>query len=312
MGEIVIAGAGILDVLVYPVDKSVFETGSRPVKSIRVSTGGDALNEATVLARLGEKPELITLLGEDDAAELIRQHCLKEGISLNLTKSAKGIETGINLVMVQKDGSRSFFTNPESTLRRLSLEHMPEKFPEDARIFCLASMFVSELLGNSQMEMLFKSAENQGLIVCADMTKCKNHETAKEMSSCLSRVDYLFANEEEARMLSEKDKPRDMAETLLAAGAKTVVIKCGSRGCLVKKKNYFCEFPAVPDTACVDTTGAGDAFVAGFLFALSRKWDLSKCARFANACGSLAVESVGSSGSLKSLSQAEERMNQPG
>ncbi len=308
MAEIVIAGAGILDVLVYPVSKTVFETGSEPVRSIRLSTGGDALNEATVLARLGKRPDLITVLGEDDAAALIRSHCAREGISLSLTKSSAAVETGVNIVMIEEDGSRSFFTNPKGTLRLLAPCHMPEQFPEDAGIFCLASMFVSPLLGTQEMAELFQKAGEQGLLVCADMTKCKNHETARELSGVLSRIDYLFANDEEAALLTARETPEAMAEELLRAGAKTVVIKCGGRGCFVKNQEFQWQFPAVPDTRCVDTTGAGDAFVAGFLCALSEGKDLPSCAKWANACGSLAVESVGSGGILRDRRQVQERI----
>ena len=74
--------------------------------------------------------------------------------------------------MIQPDGSRSFFTNPSSSLRRLSLEHIPERFPEDVGIMCLASIFVSPCLGAEQLEIIFKRAKKQGLIVCAGYWRC--------------------------------------------------------------------------------------------------------------------------------------------
>ncbi len=52
--EIIIIGAAIIDILVRPADEAVFRTGSYPAEDIRMSTGADALNEATVLARLGK------------------------------------------------------------------------------------------------------------------------------------------------------------------------------------------------------------------------------------------------------------------
>jgi len=59
---------------------------------------------------------------------------------------------------------------------------------------------------------------------------------------------------------------------------------------------------------CVDTTGAGDSFVAAFLYAKTRGWDAERCARFANAAGSITVEQIGANGAIRSAAQVLERM----
>lgn len=305
--EFVIIGAGILDVMVCPVEKEVFEKGSVPVEQIRVSTGGDALNEATILARLGKKVSLVSVVGADEAGKMIRNHCEKEGICCDYIKEVQGVETGVNIVMVQGDGNRSFFTNPKSSLRSLAPEHIPEKFSEEAGILCLASIFVSPLLGNRELAGLFRRAKEQGLCVCADMTKCKNKETTEDMREALSYIDYLFANEEEAALVTEEREVSQMADKFLKCGVKNVVIKLGSRGCFVKNKELEKQYPAVKAERCVDTTGAGDSFAAGFLCALSEGKDLEECVAFAGACGSLTVEAVGAAAGVKSREQVERR-----
>ena len=75
----VIIGAAILDVLARPVDPSVFEIGSLPAETIALSTGGDAMNEACVLASLGGKTRLVSKLGKDPGAELILARCPDPG-----------------------------------------------------------------------------------------------------------------------------------------------------------------------------------------------------------------------------------------
>lgn len=306
--KIMIIGAGLLDVLVCPVDKEVFEKTSVPVENIRLSTGGDALNEATVLARLGKTPMLVSVVGKDDAGNAVLSHCRKEGISAEYVCSVEDMETSVNIVMIQPDGSRSFFTNPSSSLRRLSLEHIPERFPEDVGIMCLASIFVSPCLGAEQLEIIFKRAKKQGLIVCADMTKCKNHETVEDIGGALSYVDYLFANEEEAALVTGKKEPADMAESFLKCGVGHVIIKMGGRGCFILSEDICEQIPAVPETKCVDTTGAGDSFAGGFLCALSEGKSFRECAIFAGACGSAAVEAVGATSGIVSRAQIEERV----
>ena len=65
--EIVIIGAAIIDVLAYPVNVKVFETGSYSTEDIHMTTGADALNEATILAKKGRRVQLETVIGQDDA-----------------------------------------------------------------------------------------------------------------------------------------------------------------------------------------------------------------------------------------------------
>ena len=120
MCEAVIIGAGIADILLRPVDETVFEKGSCPVESIRMSVGGDALNEATILSRLGHRPLLATKLGADGVADFILGHCAHEGVKVHAARDA-GMDTGINAVLVGPDGERSFITNKNGSLRRLSL-----------------------------------------------------------------------------------------------------------------------------------------------------------------------------------------------
>ena len=122
------------DVLVYPASHEVFAAGSWPAREILLSTGGDGLNEATVLADLGKSPYLCTLLGKDKMGEMVRAHCEARGIRKDFLQYDQDIPTGLNVVLVQENGERSFLTNPASSLRNLKREHIPRQFPEDVGI----------------------------------------------------------------------------------------------------------------------------------------------------------------------------------
>lgn len=313
--RIIVVGAGVVDVLVNPVDASVFEKGSVPVEHIKISTGGDALNESVILARLRKdmgngdpKISFISLVGTDDAGKTILSCCEREGIDTRFVTVDENQESSVNIVMVQKDGNRSFFTNPKSTLRKLSLEHLPEKFPEDAGILCMASIFVSFMLGNQEYAEIFRRAKAQGMTVCADMTKCKNHEKVTDMKETFSQIDYLFANEEEAGMVTGKSDRDEIADEFLKVGVKHVIMKCGGEGCYVCSEDKRQMFPAVPNVECLDTTGAGDTFAGGFLCALAEGKSLEECAKWGNACGSITVEKVGACTGIQNREQVLERL----
>ena len=142
------------------------------------------------------------------------------------------------------------------------------------------------------MASIFSQAKAQGIIVCADMTKRKNGETVEDIAAALQYVDYLIPNEEEAYLVTGADTPETAAFILKQAGVKNIIIKCGKRGCYVLGDTGF-YVPAVSDAVCVDTTGAGDSFAAGFVYGISEGWDLHRCAEFANSCGAKAIARVG-------------------
>ena len=107
MKNIMIIGAAIGDVLVYPASPEVFASGSHPAREILLSTGGDGLNEATVLAGLGKDPYLCTLLGRDQMGELVKAHCQTRGIRQDFLRNEGDIPTGLNVVLFST-GRRDF------------------------------------------------------------------------------------------------------------------------------------------------------------------------------------------------------------
>lgn len=291
--EIVIIGAAIIDVLACPASTEVFETGSYPVEDIHMTTGADALNEAMILAKKGRKVQLETVIGQDDAGRFIQRHCEEAGIRVRDACIRKDEMTGINIVLVEKDGRRSFLTNPCGTLRSLQLEHIQMPFSESAKMICFASIFVFPKIGPMELVKIFSQAKAQGKIVCADMTKCKKGETLEDMAEAFSYIDYLFPNDEEAMLLTGAGSVEEAAEHIKFTGVGNVVIKCGNHGCYVRTDVENCWIAAEENVNCVDTTGAGDSFAAGFLNALLDGKGVIECAKEGNRYGAKAVQHVG-------------------
>ncbi len=289
-----VIGAVVVDVYAAPVDKEIFEKDSVPARYIGMSCGGDALNEAVILSDLGSGSELISLLGDDEAAGTILR-CLKSrGVDSSKITKSRDIVTGMNIVLVDDKGERYFITNPESSLRKLSKEHILPYIDSMGDIVCFASIFVSPMLTISDMEEVFKAVKRKtGRILVADMTTAKNGETVADIEALLRLVDYLIPNEKEAYILTGEKDPKKSASVLLEHGANTVIIKCGKDGCIYKSASEEGEIHAYSDVTVVDTTGAGDSFVAGFVNGLSHGMSLRECCRYGCAVSSMVVEHVG-------------------
>lgn len=306
--EITIIGAAILDVLAGPVNEMVFQTGSQPMETTRLSFGGDALNEAVALSRLGKKVQLISKVGKDEAGDRVIDYVKGCGLSAEGILQEEGLTTGINIVLIDDKGERHFLTNPSGSLRRLDKEDILPNVRTMGEIVSFASMFVSPLLDIPAMEQVFRSIKSQpGRILVADMTKAKNGETLEDIKCLLPYIDYILPNEDEIALLTGILDSRKNAELLVDAGVGCAVIKCGAKGCIIATKATILEVPAYSVEELADTTGAGDCFAAGFLWGLSQGMDIRECGKLACAVASCAVEQVGATEGIVSAEECIQR-----
>jgi len=106
-------------------------------------------------------------------------------------------------------------------------------------------------------------------------------------------------------MLTGKNKKEEIAEELLKRGVKTVAITLGKDGCYIRTKTEKISLPAYK-TKVVDTTGAGDAFAAGFLTGYLRGYDLLNTGKLANAVACMCVSKIGGTEGIRSLKETLE------
>jgi sugar/nucleoside kinase (ribokinase family) len=119
----------------------------------------------------------------------------------------------------------------------------------------------------------------------------------------MPHLDYFIPSLPEAQAITGLSDPHDVANALLKEGPSTIVLKMGSDGCLVlTKAGELIRIPAYQVTA-IDSTGAGDAFAAGFIAGVWLGWSLEKTAQLANAIGALCVTGTGASGGIRSLDE---------
>ncbi|MFQ6074483.1 MAG: carbohydrate kinase family protein, partial [Candidatus Bathyarchaeia archaeon] len=120
------------------------------------------------------------------------------------------------------------------------------------------------------------------------------------LKTLINRSFVLFPNENEVRMLTGKEW-KEGSEILIKKGADIVAVKLGEKGCYVTdgKENYTVKSYRAK---VVDTTGAGDAFCAGFLYGLIKGKDLYTCAKLGNFVASRCINKIGARTGLPKLS----------
>lgn len=172
--DVIIIGASIIDIPAGPVDTSVFQIGSHPVERLTFQTGGDAINEAVVLSHLGADVKLISKIGDDLGGKFVLDYCHKHKVNTDSFIIDPNIDTGVNIVLIEPDGERSFITSRTGSLRQLKPEDINYDLFSEAPILCFASFFVFPYFSPKDYANVFAAAKEHGMILCADMKKCKN------------------------------------------------------------------------------------------------------------------------------------------
>lgn len=306
--EVICVGAALVDIPLCPVSKAVFQTASYPVEQIRMTVGGDALNEAAILSRLGHRAGLLSMVGQDPAGKFILDFCQKNQIAWEGVAVDSQVDTSINIGLVTEDGERTFITNRNGSLWKLEGRHIQTAFLSGAKLLSLGSFFNAPRLDQAALLPIFYKAKEQGILICADMIHPRLGETLMDIETALSLVDYFFPNYEEARLLTGKDTLPEIAQVFLNTGLGHVLIKTGRQGCYFQDRQETFILPAYPGIQAIDTIGAGDNFAAGFLSGLLEGRSHWECALLGNAVASISVQHPGATSGVQSREQVDIRL----
>ena len=300
--RVVCLGNVLVDVLAKPVDRLPKPGSLLPVDRIELSMGGCASNTAIVLARLGVKVDLWGKLGMDDFGDYALKQLKREGVGTAGIKLDKKVSTSATIVVVHSDAQRSFLH---------SMAANDEIGPKDIRFSGLkgashlhvGGYFLFPALDGPRMARILKEARRRAVVTSLDTAWDLSGRWLKTLKPCLPFLDYFMPSEREVKMLLGHTNPAKAARIFKKMGAKNVVVKLGEKGSyLLSELGDEIRVPAFK-AKVVDTTGAGDAFCAGFIKGLSAGTDLKEALRWGNACGAAAVTALGATAGVKSSAQ---------
>ena len=305
--EVLCIGQAVVDCITRGVEDDPFGRGKTRAASITLNLGGDAVNESFVLASLGRKAGLMCAVGDDLAGRFVVNEATRRGLDTAGVSIVTGIATPVANMFVKLDGSRSSVTSAASILPGYvpSADHVRACISEGARIVSFASLFRAPLDQPEVVCSLIRAAHESGAIVCAD-TKIPTFRKMDldDLAPVLPMIDYIFPNETEAAFLTgveertgtseaeSSDDYRKMADTLLRRGIGHVVIKTGEKGCYAASREEHFTVPAL-QVPVVDTTGAGDNLVAGFMHALLAGRSFRECCEAGILTAAASVQHLG-------------------
>lgn len=252
-----------------------------PIGDLAWGSGGSAANVATAMALLGAEVRLLARVGVDPAAEVALRAARGAGVDLALVQRDAALATGLCFAAVSPGGERTFFSARGANVALA---------PAEGALSGIGWLHVGghALLEGVQRETtaaLVAEAVERGVPVSLDLCLPLLRRARGEVLALAPRLASLFAN---ALEMDALDAPEG-AFALLAA-------KLGARGSRLFGR-VCAEAPPFAVEAR-DSTGAGDAYVAGFLVALARGAAPETAARVGNAAGALTASRPGAAGAL--------------
>jgi sugar/nucleoside kinase (ribokinase family) len=302
--EVFCVGNAVADVLARPVDQLAPSGTSQPLEDVVLGPGGNCVNTAIALARLGVSVRAAAAIGNDRFGHFMLDRVRAEGIDDTCLVTISGAKTSTSIVLVETSGERRFL-HLRGASAFFSGQHLDWDKIRGASIFHYASAFALPAFDEACLEPSLKRARELGCLTSINVCWDVRGRWLRLIQPALAHTDFIFPNCDEGRQLTGESEPAAIGSRLRALGVKTVIVKLGAKGCYVESADGAFTSPGFA-VQPVDTTGAGDCFAAGFLAAICRGQSLPAAARYANAAGALATLGLGGADSAPTISQLEE------
>lgn len=309
MKKILCIGSITTDVIVCHVDSLPNPGVLQGVEQVTTHVGGCAANAAIDLGIIGIPSALSCKIGGDNFGEFVRSTAADHGVDTSGVVLDSSLSTTTSIVCVNSSGERSFLYNPGSTSAFVSAD-IPDSLVEKYDIiFVAGAMLLTSFDGQPCADFMAK-CQKMGKFTVLDTAWDFEDIWGPKVLPSLPYLDLFMPSYEEAAKLSGKQDVKEIAEFFKSLGAKNIIIKMGSDGAYFAPEGQEpFSLPVYPGIKPADTTGAGDAFCAGFLAGMSLGWDFKQCGKLANASGAHCVMAVGASSGLKPLDYLVEFIN---
>lgn len=282
-----VVGFGALNVdKLFKVNKIAREDEESFVLGFQEAPGGSAANTIAGLARLGLKTGYIGKVADDHEGKLLLNDFKRGKVDTKGIIIAPTGRSGVATGYVDSKGQRALYVDP-GVNDYLEFEEIGLEYANDAEFLHLTS-FVGVKPFKAQNRLV---KELSKIRVSFDPGEIYARKGLSTLNTLIERSFVVFPNKNEVRLLTGKES-KEGSKVLIKKGASMVAVKLGEKGCYVTdgKENYLVKSY---QTKVVDTTGAGDAFCAGFLYGLIKGKDLYTCAKLGNFVASRCISKIG-------------------
>jgi sugar/nucleoside kinase (ribokinase family) len=290
---VVCLGVHLLDILVKHPEAPVLNPGWQILDDLRITAAGTAAGPAVDLAKLGAQPISMGVIGDDYEGGLMVDLMAGFGCDMSRLVRDPGAPTHISLLFIGPTGERNPIMIRPTGARPLTLDDVDVLHVGGADQ-------MGEFIGEPLVELV-RHARANDTIVTVDVLAEVDEAFRERLAPALAGADYFFPNEGQlAGMTGTEDPGEGVARLREATGVETVVGTLGEEGSLILGAVGEARVPAF-EIDLVDTTGCGDAYVAGFIVGVANGWDAEAAGWLGAAASGLVATGLGSDAGIVDL-----------
>ena len=288
-GRVLVAGDIMTDIVVKPEGPAV--KGSDRRAAISVVDGGSAANQAAWLAASGVPVALFARVGAGDLDVIVRR--LADAGIEPLVAGDRGRQSGRLITLIDPGGERSFYTDRGANLALSYTDLSPHWRTGTGLVVLSGYSFFVPGPRTCVVRMIGAARERKlPIVVDAASAGFLVEWGGRAFLEWSAGVDMIIANQDEAAVITGKSDPHEQLAALVSAYP-IAVVKHGARGSFALKRGAEAVFAEPVPAEPIDTTGAGDAFLAGFVARWRAGGSLGDCLGAGNRLGALAVTQIG-------------------
>lgn len=244
----------------------------RDAAGFELHSGGAPGNVAIGAARLGATVGFLGVVGEDEFGWFIRRRLTLEGVDVSRMRMSDAAQTGLCFITLDATGERSFLHRGGNAHALLAVGDIDPDYVARARAICFSSGVMRSPEGAAAIYALIEAA---GGLICSDPGTFPTHWgdpliLRARLMPALERCHVIKCSSEEILFLADESDPEIGARKLVEIGAELAIVTCGPSGAIWARRDDEGRVSA-PQVQVVDTTGAGDAFMAALLMRLSQE-----------------------------------------
>ena len=255
--------------------------------------GGSAANTMAGLASLGGRGVFEGKVKHDRLGAAFAASLKDIGVRYTTEPAEDGPPTAMCLIAVTPDGERSMNTFLGAA-RELSTQDIDEKEIASAAVLYIEGYLWDAPTAKAACLKAIKDARRAGTKVAFTLSDpFVVGRYREEFLKILGDLDIIFANEDEAKALFEVETFDAVLQAARSTWHGIAALTRSEKGCVIAQGSEVHVVDAWPVERVVDTTGAGDQFAAGFLYALTRGRALAHCGRLATLCAAEVISHYG-------------------
>src|SRR5215469_10248784 len=308
---ITVAGTLVADLVVGPIRGWPSVGKSADVDYVDIVPGGSVANTGMALARLGIPVSACAAVGGDNLGRIVKEF-VGDWATRNAVKVIPSARTTAGLVAVSENSERSFLSAPGACDQfQLTVEELETEISSGSRALHIGYAMILPALDGDPLKKIMHEASRRGILTSLDVTYYDNRPWP-DLLKLMPEVDVFCPSLSEATLITGEGNPAKAARALVQAGVrKFVAVTNGERGVLIDVVGEGQEFIPARPVHAANTTGAGDAFIAGVLAAWYRGLPWRSAAQIGSLVASVAITSSHRYQNLQNLERLLEEFALP-